>query len=292
MIVAPWAGASDCRSDCESRSGGTASTSEAYGESMIHLGPYTFTNQDALRTMGNLDGLWAWLMQDRTSAAASEAGRDLARRSAAALGLDDDAPLADIAACAARLASGHPLLEPLLADGWSTLHTASDALRADGQMPDPQAGVVTQLSRSGGGVPKLAVDAVDVDFGGVVGDIQRTRVHHGRPWQALCLFADEVIDQLRAEGHPIERGSVGENITVGGLDWAAMRPGVRIRVGTVLAHVQAFATPCRSTAASFLGGDFNRMNIDRGPVSRVYATVLEPGRIVSGDTIELEPPIG
>ncbi|MEO6124043.1 MAG: MOSC domain-containing protein [Ilumatobacteraceae bacterium] len=256
---------------------------------MIHLGPYTFTNQDALRTMGNLGGLWASMMEGRTSAGATAAGDALRARSAEALGLEQNATLAEVGARGAHLPSRSPLLGPLLADVWQSLRDASDALRADGQMPERQAGIVTQLSRSGGGVPKLAVDAVDVDFGGVVGDIQRVRVHHGRPWQALCLFADEVIDQFRTEGHPIQRGSVGENISVSGLDWALVRPGVRIRVGTVVGHVQAFAEPCRSNAQFFVGGDFQRMNIDRGPVSRVYATVLEPGRIATGDTIELEP---
>jgi MOSC domain-containing protein YiiM len=177
----------------------------------------------------------------------------------------------------------------VLADAWSTLFAASEALRVDGQLPERQLGTVTQLSSSKGGVPKLAVESVDVGFRGVVGDVQRVRVHHGRPWQALCLFADEVIDEFRAEGHPIERGSVGENITVAGLDWADVRPGVRIRVGTVVALVQAFAEPCRHNAKFFLAGDVHRMNIRRGPVSRVYATVLEPGRIATGDVIELEP---
>ena len=258
---------------------------------MIRLGPYTFSNQDAQRTMGNLGGLWRWMMEDRSSAAATSAGEALARRSAEVLGLASGTTLADIGVHAARLPARSPLLGPLLADVWSTLRTASDALRTDGQLPARQTGVVVQLSRSGGGVPKLPVDAVEVDFRGVVGDVQRIRVHHGRPWQALCLFADEVIDEFRAEGHPIQRGSVGENITVSGLDWAQVRPGVRIRVGSVLAHVQAFTEPCRSNARFFLGGDFHRMNIDRGPVSRVYATVLEPGRIVTGDTIELEPQV-
>ena len=256
---------------------------------MIRLGPYVFTNQDARRTMGNLAGLWASLMEGRHSPAASAAADSLARRSAMTLGLGDDASLVEIGDRAARLPAASPLLQTLLADAWATLRTASDTLRHDGQLPAGQTATVTQLSRSGGGVPKLAVDAVEVDFGGVVGDIQRIRVHHGRPWQALCLFADEVIEQFQAEGHPIERGSVGENITVSGLDWAIVRPGIRIRVGTVLAHVQAFAEPCKSNAQFFLRGDFNRMNILHGPVSRVYATVLEPGRIVTGDPIEVEP---
>lgn len=256
---------------------------------MIHLGPYSFTNQDAARTMGNLGGLWSSMTADRPSAAVDALGRGLAERSATALGLPSGTSLATIGTTARSLPSGSATLAPLLDDAWTTLREASDTLRAEGLLPATQRGTVTQLSSSKGGVPKLAVPSVDVDFGGVVGDVQRVRVHHGRPWQALCLFADEVIDQFRAEGHPIERGSVGENVTVTGLEWSDVRPGVRIRVGSVLALVQAYAEPCRSNARFFLGGDFHRMNVRRGPVSRVYATVLEPGRIVTGDVIELEP---
>ena len=131
------------------------------------------------------------------------------------------------------------------------LRAASDALRSDGQMPASVTGRVVQLSSSGGGVPKLAVPAVDVGLRGVAGDVQRVRVHHGRPWQALCLYADEVIEAAsQAEGHPIDRGSVGENVTVSGLPWEQVRPGVLLRIGTVLAHVQAYAEPCNTNAGS------------------------------------------
>jgi MOSC domain-containing protein YiiM len=68
--------------------------------------------------------------------------------------------------------------------------------------------------------------------------------------------------------------------------------GVLLQIGGVLAHVQAYAEPCRSNAQFFTGGDFQRMNVDRGPVSRIYATVLRPGRIQAGDRVVLEPDLG
>ncbi len=166
---------------------------------------------------------------------------------------------------------------------------AAEALRAAGALPAPATGAVAQLNVSDGGVPKRAVDAVEVDAGGVMGDRQATRRHHGRPWQALCLWSKEVIAGLAAEGHPIAPGYAGENVTIEGLDWAEVRSGVRLRLGGVLAEVSVFALPCASNAPWFLGRDFNRIHHERGPVSRVYATVLEPGRIVVGDPVVLEP---
>lgn len=256
---------------------------------MITLGPYTFTPTDAQRTLGNLDGLWTEMMRGRTSAAADAICGGLATRLGAALGAHTGASLTQLSALAAKLPARSPVLESCLDDAWRCLAEACDVLRADGQLPATATGVVTQLSSSSGGVPKIALDAVDVDFGGVVGDVQGSRAHHGRPWQALCLYSDELIDAFRADDHPIARGCAGENITVAGIDWSQVRPGVRLSIGTVLADVQAFAVPCRHNAQWFSDGDFNRMSSTRGPVSRVYATVREPGRIVTGDTIVLEP---
>jgi MOSC domain-containing protein YiiM len=143
---------------------------------------------------------------------------------------------------------------------------------------------------SGGGVPKLPVPNVEVDLGGVVGDRQAARVHHGRPWQALCLWSQEVIDGLAADGHPIGLGSAGENVTVSGIAWPDVTPGVRLRLGpVVLCQVMAYALPCKKNARWFSDGDFNRIHHLRGQLSRVYAVVLEPGAIVAGDTVTLEP---
>ena len=123
----------------------------------------------------------------------------------------------------------------------------------------------------------------------MVGDRQATRVHHGRPWQALCLWSAEVIDEFRTQGHPIAPGRAGENVTVSGLPWEQVRPGVRLQVSNVLCEISAYALPCYQNKPWFIDGDFEVMNHERGPVSRVYATVLQPGDIAVGDEAILEP---
>ena len=70
---------------------------------------------------------------------------------------------------------------------------------------------------------------------------------------------------------------------------AAVGLDYEVRAGEVLALVQAYAEPCATNAQWFLDGDFMLMGKHRGPVSRVYATVLEPGRITTGDAFVLEP---
>lgn len=149
-------------------------------------------------------------------------------------------------------------------------------------------GEVHQINVSKGGVPKLAVPEADVNESGVVGDVQADRVHHGHPDQALCLFSLEVIEGFQAEGHPIAPGSAGENVTISGLNWSDVVPGVRMTIGTVAIEITHFATPCAKNARWFADGNFNRMHAKRHPgESRVYARVIEGGEIKRGDRVEL-----
>lgn len=227
---------------------------------MHAIGPYRFTETDARRTVGNLDAVWSLLHDGRDPAVLTPLYPTLTGDLAADLHLV-----------------------------WSAWAAAGPALRAAGQLPPRAQGHVAHLHRSGGGVPKTAVPSVSVGWGGVEGDRQASRVHHGRPWQALCLWSTEVIEAFRAAGHPLAPGLAGENVTVSGLPWADVRAGVRLRLGEVLCEVSAYALPCYKNKAWFLGGDFEVMHHERGPVSRVYATVLEPGSISTGDVAVLEP---
>jgi len=227
---------------------------------MITIGPYEFTETDAQRTVTNFPDLWALLAEGRDASV-----------------IEPLAPMlvGDIA---------HDL--PLV---WQAITAAGPALRAAGQLPARVEGTVAQLNTSKGGVPKLPVDTVQVGHRGVQGDAQASRQHHGRPWQALCLWSTEVIESFQAAGHPIAPGLAGENITIRGLPWAQVRPGVRLQIGEVLCEVSAFALPCKQNAAWFTDGAFTLMHHDRGAVSRVYATVLRPGAVSVGDPAILEP---
>lgn len=54
--------------------------------------------------------------------------------------------------------------------------------------------------------------------------------HHGDPERAVCLYAMEAIEALHADGHAVAPGSLGENLTIAGLDWPSVVPGSRLRV--------------------------------------------------------------
>ncbi len=152
-------------------------------------------------------------------------------------------------------------------------------------------GTIVQVSISRGGVPKLPVPEAHVGEPGILGDGHHDTANHGGPERALCLFSLERIEAMAAEGHPIVPGSTGENVTINGVDWDAVIPGARLRLGAdVLVEVTRYTTPCKTNAASFKGGDFNRMHQNLFPgFSRVYARVLTGGAIRPGDAVELLP---
>ena len=153
-----------------------------------------------------------------------------------------------------------------------------------------QVGEVVQLSVSGRGVPKRPVERVYLSLLGLDGDGHNPRAGHGGPERALCLLAMEVLDQLRREGHAVHPGSLGENVTIRGLDWTRIGPGDRLRIGPVLIEVTHFTTPCRNIGNYFSDGDFTRVLHSKNPgEARVYAKVIEPGELAAGMRVEHVP---
>jgi len=53
---------------------------------------------------------------------------------------------------------------------------------------------------------------------GVEGDRQLGATVHGGPHRAVSILGIEAIQRVAAEGHPIEPGSTGENLTTEGFD--------------------------------------------------------------------------
>lgn len=148
---------------------------------------------------------------------------------------------------------------------------------------------IFQINASAGGVPKTGMGEAPVTPLGLTGDQHRNLKTHGGPERALCLFSLERILALQAEGHPIFPGSTGENITISGIDWDRVIPGVQIRLGSdVVAEVTRYTTPCGNIVASFADGDSMRMSQELHPGwSRVYARVLHSGRVRVGDVVAL-----
>ena len=150
-------------------------------------------------------------------------------------------------------------------------------------------GYIFQLNYSDGGVPKRPVREAQLTPTGLACDRQEHLKFHGGPERALCLYALEHITQLQDEGHPIFPGSVGENVTVVGLDWSTLQIGSRLALGDdVIVEVSSYAVPCQTIAGPFIDGKFKRISQKVHPgESRLYARVLQVGRLEVGQMVRV-----
>jgi MOSC domain-containing protein YiiM len=156
-------------------------------------------------------------------------------------------------------------------------------------MQDEKLGQIFQLNFSDGGVPKLPVEEADLAETGLTIDRQAHPRIHGGPDKALCLYSLERIEELQREGHPIRPGSAGENVTIRGLNWSEIMPGVRLALGDeVVVEITSYTNPCKSIAASFVRGNFRRIAQQKYPGhSRLYARVIRTGRLRVGQPVRV-----
>ena len=186
--------------------------------------------------------------------------------------------------------AGHFEGEPIdvAHNGLRTMAQIGDLRHALGYGPTPGSGTVTGLHLSSGGVPKTAVDSVEVTRGGVVGDQQNNRIHHGRPLQALCIWSADVMAALNDEGHPVAPGIAGENIAVDGIDWASLIPGSRMTIGEIPVLISSYAVPCSKVGPGFIDNRFDRILHTKHPGwSRLYAIPLAVGSLSIGDAVSV-----
>ena len=151
-------------------------------------------------------------------------------------------------------------------------------------------GSLASINVSDGGVPKARISAARVTASGVEGDRQADLEHHGGSERAVSIFSLDRIEALRSEGHPIDVGTTGENLTVRGIDWRHVVPGAALLVGPVRLRITSYAAPCATIEASFLGRGFARISQKIHPGwSRVYARVEVEGSIRVDDPVRLGP---
>ena len=106
--------------------------------------------------------------------------------------------------------------------------------------------------------------------------------------RAVSIFAVENILALQSEGHPIEIGSTGENLTVEGIPWTTLKAGMRLQAGDALLELSEPCAPCSKIGKSFVGKRFARIDHDEEEGwSRWVARVVEPGLVETGDWIRI-----
>lgn len=111
------------------------------------------------------------------------------------------------------------------------------------------------------------------------------------------LMHAELHDEVRAAGHPVQAGSLGENLTTRGIALLQLPTGARLRVGSsVVLEVTGLRNPC-SQINDFSPGLLKLVlgTDDDGNVVRragVMAVVVSGGEVRRGDPISVELPAG
>lgn len=155
-------------------------------------------------------------------------------------------------------------------------------------------GRLLQINISKGGLPKLPLgEPVQLSPLGVPGDIQRNLKYHGGPEKAVLMIANEVLEALREKGFPVVAGSLGENLTVAGLDPKTWRSGQRWRVGNAVIELTTLRQPCQQLYP--YGTKIGKELWTKGsaPGSAVwayggfYARVVQAGEIAEGAPVVL-----
>jgi len=160
------------------------------------------------------------------------------------------------------------------------------AARRSAHGTEVMVGRIDSLQASGGGVPKSSIPHAEIGPAGISIDVQGNRKHHGRPWQAICLYSTERLVELRSEGHPVGAGTTGENLTISGVDWSRLRGGLTITIGEVVLVTSSPAAPCQKVGDSFVDRNWNRIDHGEHPGwARWYASVLRGGIVHPGDEV-------
>jgi MOSC domain-containing protein YiiM len=115
------------------------------------------------------------------------------------------------------------------------------------------------------------------DFG-IEGD-----AHAGDWHRQVSLLGEESIAKMRAKGATVAPGDFAENITTEGIDLQSLTIGSKVRLGSEAeVEITQFGKKCHSGCAIF-----QQVGDCIMPREGVFAKVIKPGQIKSGDTIEV-----
>lgn len=144
-------------------------------------------------------------------------------------------------------------------------------------------GTVLAICTGAGGIPKFPVGEAQLGPLGFEGD-RHNIPEHGGADRAVCLFAWEDYEKLKAAGVPADSpGTFGENILTQGLKYDALRPGDQLLLsgGSVL-EIWDVREPCATLQQ--LDPRFPDLLIGR---SGFLCRVVKGGKLSPGQQISL-----
>ena len=139
---------------------------------------------------------------------------------------------------------------------------------------------VVAVCTSRGGIPKYPHPFAEVSFTGLKND-GHNHAKHNNPLQAVCLQDEEILQQLRGAGFPLDCGTIGENVTVRHLHVRNLPVGTVLEFeGGVVLELTRERKPCY-----VLDAVHPRLQEAIAGRCGFYAQVLREGFIKVGATI-------
>ena len=133
---------------------------------------------------------------------------------------------------------------------------------------------------------------VVVDSMGLLGDAVLDKKHHGGLDQAVYIYLQSDYDWWTADlGTPLNPGTFGENLTIGGLAGDTLAIGDRLEIGGVLLEVTYHRTPC-ATLGRRMGDPRFVKRFARALRPGAYMRVLTPGIVETGMGVRYIPYAG
>ncbi len=150
-------------------------------------------------------------------------------------------------------------------------------------------------------LPGLGVDG-DAHLGAQVKHRSRVAVDPTQPnLRQVHLVMSELLDEVRAAGHSIEPGHLGENVTTTGIDLIGLPVGSVLRLGdTALVALTGLRNPCKQIKGigdgvlkmMFVDGEqYGRAGEQVGRTG-VMGVVLAGGTVRTNDPIAVRFPAG
>jgi len=142
--------------------------------------------------------------------------------------------------------------------------------------------ISVNISESKGTVKK-PVTEINLTHGGVEGDA------HSGPWnrQLSMLGMDSIRKFANRTGRTVAPGEFAENITLEGFNYHATHPLDRLTCNEVEIEITQIGKECHGTSCTI----FKEVGDCVMPKEGVFARVLHPGRISTGDLLEFHPRI-
>lgn len=137
-----------------------------------------------------------------------------------------------------------------------------------------------------------AAEPVHITALGLKGDAICDVKHHGGVDQAIYVYGEPDYAWWSAElGRELTPGTFGENLTIAGLESAALSIGDRLHMDEVTLEVTAPRIPCVTLAAR-MGDPTFAKRFRRAERPGVYCRVIREGDIRAGEAVRLEPYTG